>query len=188
MKRAIEAACCTVGSIGNNHADAIREINRSYLLPVIQKRFVWGTDRIKKLFDCLVGLPNFPIGSFLFWKVDRTRLSQWPGHSAIKLAGRRFKCRGDAGIGSPLGRRPGRRAVMRCSDAMRAAERSAGGGRIPWTRFPIETVHACALTVRARSGCLPESPNLSRPAQMARAAASSATRRPRRVRLSGPVR
>jgi len=56
-------------------ADAIREIYRSYFLPAIQPEFVWGTDRIGKLFDSIMS--DFPIGSFLFWEVDRALLSRW---------------------------------------------------------------------------------------------------------------
>ena len=63
-------------------ADAIREINRSYFLPAIQREFVWGTDRIEKLFDSLMS--DFPIGSFLFWKVDRGLLSQWTVYEFVR--------------------------------------------------------------------------------------------------------
>ncbi|MGD9605898.1 MAG: DUF262 domain-containing protein [Leucobacter sp.] len=47
----------------------LREIHaREYLLPAIQREFVWDTDDIVKLFDSL--LRGYPVGSFLFWKVD----------------------------------------------------------------------------------------------------------------------
>lgn len=47
----------------------LREIHsREYLLPAIQREFVWDTDDIVKLFDSL--LRGYPLGSFLFWKVD----------------------------------------------------------------------------------------------------------------------
>ncbi|NUJ88813.1 DUF262 domain-containing protein [Plantibacter sp. MCCC 1A11337] len=47
----------------------LREIHaREYLLPAIQREFVWNTDDIVKLFDSL--LRGYPVGSFLFWKVD----------------------------------------------------------------------------------------------------------------------
>lgn len=47
----------------------LREIhNREYLLPAIQREFVWDTTDIVKLFDSL--LRGYPVGSFLFWKVD----------------------------------------------------------------------------------------------------------------------
>lgn len=47
----------------------LREIHaREYLLPAIQREFVWDTDDIAKLFDSL--LRGYPVGSLLFWKVD----------------------------------------------------------------------------------------------------------------------
>lgn len=42
--------------------------NRSYVLPAIQREFVWDTDQIRALYDSL--MRGYPIGSFLFWKVD----------------------------------------------------------------------------------------------------------------------
>ena len=47
--------------------DVIDEINRTYFLPAIQREFVWDTYRVEKLFDSIVG--DYPISSFLFWKV-----------------------------------------------------------------------------------------------------------------------
>ncbi|MCL2077500.1 MAG: DUF262 domain-containing HNH endonuclease family protein [Oscillospiraceae bacterium] len=41
---------------------------RKYLLPSIQREFVWGVDQITQLFDSL--MLGYPIGSFLFWEVD----------------------------------------------------------------------------------------------------------------------
>ena len=39
-----------------------------YVLPAIQREFVWKPDQIEKLFDSL--MRGYPIGAFLFWKVD----------------------------------------------------------------------------------------------------------------------
>jgi len=41
----------------------------TYVLPAIQREFVWGTDQITRLFDSL--MRGYPIGSFLFWTVDK---------------------------------------------------------------------------------------------------------------------
>ena len=38
-----------------------------YLLPSIQREFVWSTSQIEKLFDSL--MRDYPISSFLFWEV-----------------------------------------------------------------------------------------------------------------------
>jgi hypothetical protein len=39
-----------------------------YVLPAIQREFVWNPDQIGKLFDSL--MQGFPVGSFLFWKIE----------------------------------------------------------------------------------------------------------------------
>lgn len=43
--------------------------NNEYILPDIQRSFVWDTERIEKLFDSI--LRGYPIGSFLFWKTPK---------------------------------------------------------------------------------------------------------------------
>jgi uncharacterized protein with ParB-like and HNH nuclease domain len=49
--------------------DTIQRIQqREYLLPGIQREFVWQPDQIYRLFDSLVR--RYPIGSFLFWRVN----------------------------------------------------------------------------------------------------------------------
>ena len=40
---------------------------REYVLPAIQREFVWSTEQIERLFDSL--LRGYPIGPFLFWEV-----------------------------------------------------------------------------------------------------------------------
>jgi hypothetical protein len=42
---------------------------REYVLPALQREFVWDTDKICRLFDSL--MQGYPIGSFLFWQVER---------------------------------------------------------------------------------------------------------------------
>jgi hypothetical protein len=39
-----------------------------YVLPAIQREFVWSPSQICKLFDSV--LQGFPVGSFLFWKIE----------------------------------------------------------------------------------------------------------------------
>ena len=49
-------------------ANLIRGVEkRQYLLPTIQRGFVWESKKIETLFDSL--LRGFPISSFLFWEV-----------------------------------------------------------------------------------------------------------------------
>lgn len=55
-------------------AETVNRINgRKYVLPAIQREFVWKPEQIIRLFDSL--LKGYPIGSFLFWTVgqDRTK-------------------------------------------------------------------------------------------------------------------
>ena len=42
--------------------------NNRFLLPAIQREFVWRPHQIERLFDSL--MRGYPIGSFLFWRVD----------------------------------------------------------------------------------------------------------------------
>lgn len=47
---------------------ALDHISRSdFVLPAIQREFVWSTDQISRLFDSV--LRDYPIGTFLFWNV-----------------------------------------------------------------------------------------------------------------------
>lgn len=48
--------------------EAVKAIQKcDYLLPAIQREFVWSAEKIEALFDSL--LRGYPVGSFLFWKV-----------------------------------------------------------------------------------------------------------------------
>lgn len=50
-------------------AEVLRRVQeQEYVLPAIQREFVWDTDQIARLFDSL--MRDYPIGSFLFWKID----------------------------------------------------------------------------------------------------------------------
>ena len=62
--------------------DIITGINRDYFLPAIQREFVWDTTQIEKLFDSILG--DYPIGSFLFWKVKEENKDQWTTFEFIR--------------------------------------------------------------------------------------------------------
>lgn len=50
-------------------AEAMKKIDSNqYLLPAIQREFVWSSESIEWLFDSL--MKGYPINSFLFWKVE----------------------------------------------------------------------------------------------------------------------
>lgn len=52
--------------------EAVENISRrKYLLPAIQRDLVWDTSQIERLFDSL--MRDYPIGSFLFWNVEKVR-------------------------------------------------------------------------------------------------------------------
>jgi hypothetical protein len=54
---------------GGTIAEALGRIqNKSYVLPAIQREFVWKPEQIERLFDSL--MQGYPIGTFLFWKVE----------------------------------------------------------------------------------------------------------------------
>lgn len=46
-----------------------------YILPAIQREFVWKGEQIEKLFDSL--MRGYPIGSFLFWQIDPDHLKDF---------------------------------------------------------------------------------------------------------------
>jgi uncharacterized protein with ParB-like and HNH nuclease domain len=54
-------------------------LNRNTFLPAIQREYVWNTDGIEKLFDSVMG--NYPIGSFLFWKIKEENKKLWTSYT-----------------------------------------------------------------------------------------------------------
>jgi hypothetical protein len=62
---------------------AISRINeRKYVLPAIQREFVWKPDQIIRLFDSLI--TGFPIGSFLFWTVKPENAKKYEFYEFIQ--------------------------------------------------------------------------------------------------------
>lgn len=56
--------------------EAISNIKRRhYVLPSIQREFVWSTEQIETLFDSL--MRDYPIGTFLFWRVERSKIQDF---------------------------------------------------------------------------------------------------------------
>lgn len=63
--------------------DAINNIKkRKYVLPSIQREFVWSTDQIEKLFDSL--MRGYPISTFLFWKVEKKNIKEFQFYEFLK--------------------------------------------------------------------------------------------------------
>ncbi len=63
-------------------SDIIRQVNRDVFLPAIQRELVWGTDRIERLFDSIMS--DFPIGSFLYWRLEQKNKDEWPVYEFIR--------------------------------------------------------------------------------------------------------
>ena len=56
--------------------EAISNIeNNKYLLPSIQRDFVWSHKKIEWLFDSI--MRDYPISSFLFWRVEGDTKNQF---------------------------------------------------------------------------------------------------------------
>lgn len=62
---------------------AIENIHKKkYLLPAIQREFVWGTDQIERLYDSL--MQGYPVGSFLFWDVKKEKSRDFQFYEFIR--------------------------------------------------------------------------------------------------------
>lgn len=56
--------------------DALEAVSKNhYVLPAIQREFVWNPEQICRLFDSL--MQGYPFGTFLFWKVEPEKSSDF---------------------------------------------------------------------------------------------------------------
>ena len=55
---------------------------RHYVLPSIQREFVWDTGQIETLFDSL--MRDYPISTFLFWKVDKQKIKDFQFYEFLR--------------------------------------------------------------------------------------------------------
>jgi hypothetical protein len=61
---------------GGTISEALKRIQtKSYVLPAIQREFVWKPEQIERLFDSL--MQGYPFGTFLFWKVEASTSSKF---------------------------------------------------------------------------------------------------------------
>lgn len=60
----------------------VSSINQKYFLPGIQREFVWKEEQIINLFDSI--LRGYPIGSFLFWRVNKDNMGKFTFYDFIK--------------------------------------------------------------------------------------------------------
>ncbi|HPQ29398.1 MAG TPA: DUF262 domain-containing protein [Desulfobacteraceae bacterium] len=63
--------------------DVVDNIYRKkYLLPAIQREFVWNPEQVERLFDSL--MQDYPISSFLFWNVSKEHVHDYEFYEFIK--------------------------------------------------------------------------------------------------------
>lgn len=62
---------------------AINKIHKKeFLLPAIQREFVWDTYQIERLFDSL--MRDYPISSFLFWEVEKNNIHDYQFYEFVR--------------------------------------------------------------------------------------------------------
>lgn len=66
----------TILEVMNNIKD------QEYILPDIQRGYVWKTEQIENLFDSL--LRGYPIGSFLFWNIKADKIKEYNFYNFVR--------------------------------------------------------------------------------------------------------
>lgn len=62
---------------------AIEKIQKQkYVLPSIQREFVWKPEQVEKLFDSL--MRGYPINTFLFWNIEKENVREYPLYKFLK--------------------------------------------------------------------------------------------------------
>lgn len=68
---------------GGTIRGALNDIEqKNWVLPAIQREFVWKPDQITDFFDSL--MRGFPFGTFLFWKIGPERVGDWKFYDFIR--------------------------------------------------------------------------------------------------------
>ena len=63
--------------------DALESVSKNlYVLPAIQREFVWKPEQICRLFDSL--MQGYPFGTFLFWKVEPEKSAQFKFYGFVQ--------------------------------------------------------------------------------------------------------
>lgn len=63
--------------------EVIKNIDtKKYLLPSIQREFVWSKNQIEKLFDSL--MQGYPINAFLFWNVPKEKVGEFSFYDFLR--------------------------------------------------------------------------------------------------------
>lgn len=68
---------------GGTIKETLQSIQQSrYVLPAIQREFVWKPEQIARLFDSL--MQGYPFGTFLFWKVDSANSNKYKFYAFVR--------------------------------------------------------------------------------------------------------
>src|SRR4051812_4018435 len=68
---------------GGTIKETLQAIQQSkYVLPAIQREFVWKPEQIARLFDSL--MQGYPFGTFLFWKVEGVNSGNYKFYAFVR--------------------------------------------------------------------------------------------------------
>ncbi len=68
---------------GDTIKQTLEDIKRNkFVLPAIQREFVWQPEQIARLFDSL--MQGYPFGTFLFWKVEKSNSGHYNFYSFVR--------------------------------------------------------------------------------------------------------
>ena len=77
-------------------AEVIQDISiNKYVLPAIQREYVWETSQIERLFDSI--MQDYPIGAFLFWELSNGQHNLYEFYSFLQKYHEK-KCRHNSKI------------------------------------------------------------------------------------------
>ncbi|TWU09955.1 DUF262 domain-containing protein [Allorhodopirellula heiligendammensis] len=69
--------------IGGTIKEVLDSVHQNkFVLPAIQREFVWKPEQIARLFDSL--MQGYPFGTFLFWKVNKQNCSKYKFYSFVR--------------------------------------------------------------------------------------------------------
>lgn len=64
-------------------AEVMKDISANkYVLPSIQREYVWDTTQIETLFDSL--MQDYPIGTLLFWEISKDKQGDYDFYEFLK--------------------------------------------------------------------------------------------------------
>ena len=68
---------------GGTIKDTIEAVQKhQYVLPAIQREFVWKPEQIERLFDSI--MQGYPFGTFLLWRVEEENSSRYRFYDFVR--------------------------------------------------------------------------------------------------------